>query len=129
MEFDVQSDSFPSRDQVAAYFERPTRKETDATPIRTGVEEVGKVVRNVFRPGRDLRGTIEANVGPPLLAIRVGRSRRSRRVSGNESTRPLPATQRLPEGAVRDRRCGSSEVRMSTGYGCRRSAGVYSWYR
>lgn len=61
MEFDIDPDGFPGKDQVAAYFEAYAKK-FDA-PIRTGVE-VRKVVRNVGRPGFTVEtsaGTIEAN--------------------------------------------------------------------
>ena len=118
MEFDIDPDGFPGKDQVAAYFEAYAKK-FDA-PIRTGVE-VRKVVRNVGRPGFTVEtsaGTIEANrvvaaTGPfqrPVIPPIAPRDERIRQIHSAHYYNP----QQLPEGAVLVVGAGSSGYRSPT---------------
>lgn len=119
MEFDIDPDGFPGKDQVAAYFEAYAKK-FDA-PIRTGVE-VRKVVRNVGRPGFTVEtsaGTIEANrvvaatgpfqrpVIPPIAARRAY---------------PADPLGPLLQPAAAARRCGTGGRRRFVGGTDRRRA-------
>ncbi|HBO4965459.1 flavin-containing monooxygenase [Pseudomonas aeruginosa] len=117
MEFDIDPDGFPGKDQVAAYFEAYAKK-FDA-PIRTGVE-VRKVVRNVGRPGFTVEtsaGTIEANrvvaaTGPfqrPVIPPIAPRDERIRQIHSAHYYNP----QQLPEGAVLVVGAGSSGVQIA----------------
>ncbi|RPO65606.1 flavin-containing monooxygenase [Pseudomonas aeruginosa] len=117
MEFDIDPDGFPGKDQVAAYFEAYAKK-FDA-PIRTGVE-VRKVVRNVGRPGFTVdtsAGTIEANrvvaaTGPfqrPVIPPIAPRDERIRQIHSAHYYNP----QQLPEGAVLVVGAGSSGVQIA----------------
>lgn len=131
MEFDIDPDGFPGKDQVAAYFEAYAKK-FDA-PIRTGVE-VRKVVRNVGRPGFTVEtsaGTIEANrvvaaTGPfqrPVIPPIAPRDERIRQIHSAHYYNP----QQLPEGAVLVVGAGSSGYRSPTSCNVPGARSTFRW--
>ncbi|MBO3275830.1 flavin-containing monooxygenase [Pseudomonas schmalbachii] len=117
MEFDIDPDGFPAKEQVAAYFETYARQ-FDA-PIRTGVE-VKSVVRNADRPGFTIEtseGVIQANrvvaaTGPfqkPVIPAIAPKDEKLYQIHSAHYYNP----QQLPEGAVLVVGAGSSGVQIA----------------
>ncbi|WP_434771621.1 flavin-containing monooxygenase [Pseudomonas entomophila] len=114
---DLAPDAFPSKDRVAAYFERYAQQ-IDA-PIRTGVE-VTRVTRNVGAPGFTVdtsEGVIEATrvivaTGPfqtPVIPPIAPKDERLYQIHSAAYRNP----QQLPEGAVLVVGAGSSGVQIA----------------
>jgi len=117
LEFDIDDDAFPGKEQVAAYFEAYARS-FDA-PIRTGVE-VHKVRRNANRPGFTVEtseGVIEANrvvaaTGPfqrPVIPAIAPQDARLTQIHSADYRNP----QQLPAGAVLVVGAGSSGTQIA----------------
>lgn len=117
LEFDIDDDAFPGKEQVAAYFEAYARR-FDA-PIRTGVE-VKKVRRNANRPGFTVdtsEGVIEANrvvaaTGPfqrPVIPAIAPQDARLTQIHSADYRNP----QQLPAGAVLVVGAGSSGTQIA----------------
>ncbi len=117
LEFDLDEDAFPAKEQVAAYFEAYAR--TFNAPIRTGVE-VKKVRRNANRPGFTVetsQGVIEANrvvaaTGPfqrPVIPAIAPKDERLTQIHSAEYRNP----QQLPAGAVLVVGAGSSGTQIA----------------
>ncbi|UQY36062.1 NAD(P)/FAD-dependent oxidoreductase [Pseudomonas fulva] len=117
LEFDIDDDAFPGKEQVAAYFEAYARR-FDA-PIRTGVE-VYKVRRNANRPGFTVEtseGLIEANrvvaaTGPfqrPVIPAIAPQDARLTQIHSADYRNP----QQLPAGAVLVVGAGSSGTQIA----------------
>nr|WP_288355744.1 NAD(P)/FAD-dependent oxidoreductase [uncultured Pseudomonas sp.] len=117
LEFDIDDDAFPGKEQVAAYFEAYARSFN--APIRTGVE-VHKVRRNANRPGFTVEtseGVIEANrvvaaTGPfqrPVIPAIAPQDERLTQIHSAEYRNP----QQLPAGAVLVVGAGSSGTQIA----------------
>jgi len=117
LEFDIDDDAFPGKEQVAAYFEAYARSFN--APIRTGVE-VHKVRRNANRPGFSVEtseGLIEANrvvaaTGPfqrPVIPAIAPQDARLMQIHSADYRNP----QQLPAGAVLVVGAGSSGTQIA----------------
>jgi putative flavoprotein involved in K+ transport len=117
LQFDIDDDAFPGKEQVAAYFEAYARSFN--APIRTGVE-VHKVRRNANRPGFSVEtseGVIEANrvvaaTGPfqrPVIPAIAPQDERLLQIHSADYRNP----QQLPAGAVLVVGAGSSGTQIA----------------
>lgn len=117
LQFDIDDDAFPGKEQVAAYFEAYARNFN--APIRTGVE-VHKVRRNANRPGFSVetsKGLIEANrvvaaTGPfqrPVIPAIAPQDARLMQLHSADYRNP----QQLPAGAVLVVGAGSSGTQIA----------------
>ncbi|MDQ7986225.1 NAD(P)/FAD-dependent oxidoreductase [Pseudomonas sp. G34] len=117
LQFDIDDDAFPGKEQVAAYFEAYARSFN--APIRTGVE-VHKVRRNANRPGFSVEtseGLIEANrvvaaTGPfqrPVIPAIAPQDARLMQIHSADYRNP----QQLPAGAVLVVGAGSSGTQIA----------------
>jgi putative flavoprotein involved in K+ transport len=117
LQFDIDDDAFPGKEQVAAYFEAYARSFN--APIRTGVE-VHKVRRNANRPGFSVEtsgGLIEANrvvaaTGPfqrPVIPSIAPQDERLTQLHSADYRNP----QQLPAGAVLVVGAGSSGTQIA----------------
>jgi putative flavoprotein involved in K+ transport len=118
MEYDdVDPDTFPTKEQVADYFNDYTKKFN--TPIRTSVE-VTKVTANINRPGFTVetsKGVIEANrviaaTGPfqvPVIPPIAPNNESIKQIHSADYRNPV----QLPEGGVLVVGAGSSGVQIA----------------
>lgn len=117
LEFDLDPDGFPAKEQVADYFVAYARQFN--APIRTGVE-VQKVTRNADRPGFTVEtsaGVFEANrvvaaTGPfqrPVIPAIAPRDEQLLQIHSAHYHNP----QQLPAGAVLVVGAGSSGVQIA----------------
>lgn len=117
LEFDMDPDGFPGKEQVADYFERYARKFN--APIKTGVE-VKRVTRNVGRAGFSVEtsaGTYIVNhlvsaTGPfqkPVIPSIAPRDDELHQIHSAQYFNP----QQLPDGAVLVVGAGSSGVQIA----------------
>ena len=115
--YGIEPDAFPTKDQVAEYFQSYARKIN--APIRTGVE-VTSVTRNVGRPGFSVessRGPMEARyivaaTGPfqrPVIPPIVPASAGANQMHSSSYRNP----DQLPDGAVLVVGAGSSGVQIA----------------